>query len=204
MIKTPEEIEISHRRLRALYEVPDELSASSQPDIPAEVELQGSPAPSEDTYGTPPVGVSEDPHAVPSVTPALDAASNVPVVSKFNRHFTTQEIQIALQLREKGLSLREIAVKLDRSIEGVRNIIAEWTPTRDLAKAILKKNAHKFAEKIVTQADVDQSMEVLDRLDVLPKKERDSGGNKVQVIIGLDLDKVTPVGVIDVEKLDEA
>lgn len=171
------------------------LSASSQSESSAEIEPLDFPVPFDDTDRTPPVDIAEVPHTALPAAQTLDAADSTPErKSLAHVPFSTKEIQLAIMLREQKKTLHEIGAVLGRSHEGVRKILEEWTPTADLAKATLRRGAVVLADRVIAQADVTQALEVLDRLDVLPKRNT-SSDNKVQVVIGLNLDTVSPVTV---------
>lgn len=173
-----------------------QLPAPSQPEPPDKVEPQDSPVPLADTDCTPPVASALVPQADPVSTPDLGAADTLEKpTGRQGVAFTVTEVQLALNLRGQGYSLRDIAVRLDRSAEGVRKVLLDWEPTQELAKATLKRGAVTLAERVIAQADVAASLEVLDRLDVLPKKDK-SVDNRVQVVIGLNVDGMTQGRVV--------
>lgn len=170
----------------------DKLPVSSSPESSDGIDPPGFPAPFEDESRTPPAPVSEVPHVDLPATQALDTADslNEPESPRHRQGqaFSTTEIQLALNLRSQGYTLRDIGKRLDRSAEGVRHILDEWEPTGALAKATLQKGALTLADRVIAQADVSQALEVLDRLDVLTK--RDKGvDNRVQVILGINVDE---------------
>lgn len=81
-----------------------------------------------------------------------------------------------------------IAKALQRPRRTVTEFIERYRSTNVLAKAYLEREAENLAKRIARKANVEQSMEVLDRLDVLPKKDRkavaDQGGPQFSIIIG--------------------
>jgi hypothetical protein len=91
-----------------------------------------------------------------------------------------------LEMTVAGLSPQVIATRLERSVAAVRKFQDRYRSRVPLARAFLESRADVFAKRVLEQADVDQSMEVLDRLDVLPKHERGSGNTNAQfnIIVG--------------------
>jgi len=172
----------------------DQLPVPSQQVASTEIDPSGSSASSETLDRTPPVEGFQAPQKDLSVTPALGTDTYVPTPGRpfKNTAFAQWEVMLALKLRKEGHTFQQIADRLERSPAGVHDVIHEWAPTEDLAKATLRRGALTLAERVVTMSGVDQALEVLDRLDVLPKRERDTGGNKVQVVIGLDTEQVAP------------
>ncbi|WPA98812.1 uncharacterized protein RHO25_003425 [Cercospora beticola] len=75
------------------------------------------------------------------------------------QRWTEAEYLKALEMRESGMSLREIANRLHRSLEGVRNqfqrrrsnqdipfAVGPWTPVEDEQLRTLRKDGHSFQE----------------------------------------------------------
>jgi hypothetical protein len=93
---------------------------------------------------------------------------------------------VVRSLLKDGLTPAEIVDKTGLDLAGVDHIATTLKDTRDAAKELLHGHAHVFAERVVKDADVDQSLEVLDRLDVAPKKQQDVGrGGHVNIVIGM-------------------
>lgn len=179
------------------------LSVPDPQEPQAQIDPQGFPAPFEDVDRTPPVTASEGPQADLRVTPATGTADIIEKMPTGRGYpFTSTEIQLALHLREQKLSCEEIGKRLNRSGEGVRRILEEWTPTADLAKATLRKGANTLADRVVAQADVAQALEVLDRLEVLPKRDR-AVDNRVQVVLGVNIDGMNPRAIAVIDNIAE-
>jgi hypothetical protein len=53
----------------------------------------------------------------------------------------------------------------------------------ELAKHTLEAGQRSLLKRIVKQADVEQALEVLDRLDVAPKKRDTHLGNAIQIVV---------------------
>lgn len=107
------------------------------------------------------------------------------------------EIGLALKLREDGLTQTQIAQRLGCSQPTISTLLSELSDTRQIARLKLNNGAVKLAERVLAQADVDQSLEVLDRLEVATKRQADSGrGNQVNIVIGMPGQAAGPDPVI--------
>lgn len=98
---------------------------------------------------------------------------------------------LILKLREDGRTQVEIAQLVGCHQSSVSRLLQDFSDTRLLARETLRRDAHRFAERVVESADVDQSLEVLDRLEVLPKRQSDSKGG-VSVLIGINASPIGP------------
>lgn len=115
-------------------------------------------------------------------------AAGLPVASKVVQQARDEERQAkgkqgALTMDEKIAILdmyqhendtHIIAQKFNRSPEAIRKFLWRYRDTTNMAKLRMKAGAEVLADRIIDMANVDQSLEVLDRLDVLAKK-RDKG-----------------------------
>lgn len=105
--------------------------------------------------------------------------------SDFRTRLLPDQQAYILVMHEKGVSARRIAEAVGSSHPTVIGFIRKYQNTLEMAKATLRAGAQELAERVVERAGVDQSMEVLDRLDVLPKKRNDAGsGATFNVMIG--------------------
>ena len=89
-----------------------------------------------------------------------------------------------LSLDKQGFTQTEIAQKLGVSQATISRILDRYVDTRELAKLRLHNSAATLAERVIQDADVEQSLEVLDRIDVVVKRQgegRNTGG--VQVVV---------------------
>lgn len=95
------------------------------------------------------------------------------------------EDALILKLSADGKTQTEIAQLVGCNQSSVSRVLSRFLDTREVAKRILHNGAQALAERIVKDADVDQSLEVLDRLEVAPKREQ--GGNRMglQINIGM-------------------
>jgi len=106
---------------------------------------------------------------------------------KKSTYLSTDEQVIILEAYfSKNIAVNAIAEALGRNHSVVSRFIKKYTSTAPIAKKVLENSAERLARRVVSNANVQESMEVLDRLDVLPRKNRDSGtsGPKFNVFIG--------------------
>lgn len=79
-----------------------------------------------------------------------------------------------------------IAVNLGRTVVWVNSIINKYRSTSPLARATIEAGAERLARRIISKANVEESLEVLDRLDVLNKKrDKVVTGPSFSLIIGM-------------------
>jgi predicted transcriptional regulator len=89
-----------------------------------------------------------------------------------------------LTLDKQGQTQTAIAQQLGISQATVSRVLDKYIDTRELAKLRLHNSAATLAERVINEADVEQSLEVLDRIDVVVKRQgegRNTGG--VQVVV---------------------
>lgn len=102
---------------------------------------------------------------------------------------SSEEKAIAIELFHEGLSRHKIAAVLHREISTIVRFIQRYQSTTTASRMYFEANADKLAHRVVKNANVDQSLEVLDRLDVLPAKDRKGGGGdggpRFNVMIGV-------------------
>ena len=97
---------------------------------------------------------------------------------------------MVLQQRAEGLSQDEIAQRLGFSQPSISHVIAQFTATDALAKLWVRGRSLKLTKagvlatlKAARKGDAEPALEMMDRLDVLPKRVEDAGA-KVQIVIG--------------------
>jgi predicted transcriptional regulator len=78
----------------------------------------------------------------------------------------------------------KIAQLIGCSQPTISYVLSEFQDTRHLARAILHRDAHKFAQRIVDDANVEESLEVLDRLDVAAKRQ-ESKGHTISIVVAM-------------------
>jgi hypothetical protein len=100
---------------------------------------------------------------------------------------TVEEKLAALEMGRLKWPVQIIAARLDRNEDTIKKFLREYKPTLDLARAALEAKAEQLAHRIAKHADIDQSLEVMDRLGVLKKTLKDTGPsqNNFQVIVGM-------------------
>lgn len=99
---------------------------------------------------------------------------------------TAEEKSIIIELHHLGVSRRKIAGQLRRTVQTVSRFIQRYASTAAVSRMYFEANADKLAHRIVKQANVQESLEVMDRLDILSRK-RDAGtiGPSFNVVIGV-------------------
>ncbi len=93
----------------------------------------------------------------------------------------------ALELFAETQDAAQVAAKLNRSEVSIRKFLRAYQSTATGARMVLNAGAEKLAKRVIREANVEESMEVLDRLDVLPKIDRAKATPQSQfnVIIGM-------------------
>ena len=99
------------------------------------------------------------------------------------RRVSRQLEGLILKLAEAGKTQTEIAAIVHVSQPTVSRTLDELSDTRIIAKAILNNGSKRLAQRIVKHADVDQALEVLDRIDVAPKRRDEPSSSQVMVIV---------------------
>lgn len=105
-----------------------------------------------------------------------------------------EEKAIIIELFHESVSRHRIADILNREVSTVSRFLARYQSTTTASRMYFEANADRLAHRVVKNANVDQSLEVLDRLDVLPKKDRreDTSGPRFNVVIGMPGAAATP------------
>ena len=101
------------------------------------------------------------------------------------------DVALILALKEKEASNREIAKALNIGSDTVARVLVEFADTRSTAKAYLKNKAEQIAHDAVKASSIaadagkaEASLELLDRLDVAPKRMETTDHNKTLIIVG--------------------
>jgi hypothetical protein len=101
------------------------------------------------------------------------------------------DVAIILALKEKEATNKEIAQALNIGPDTVARVLIEFTDSRAVAKAYLKSKADQIARDAVDASHIaagsgkgEVSLELLDRLDVAPKRLEDTNSNKTLIIVG--------------------
>ena len=117
-------------------------------------------------------------------------------------HLTRAEDVLILKLHAEGKSQVDIAAVIGCSQPTVSRTLAEYEDTSILAKYRVRNSALKLVDRVIADADVDQSLEVLDRIGVLEKRNVDSGrAGQVNIVIGMPGQPAGPDVTIDVSPL---
>lgn len=113
------------------------------------------------------------------------------------KYLSTEEKLAILEMHSRRYATEVIASRLARSPETIRKFLSDYKPTTTLARAYFESNAEKLAARIVKHADIDQSLEIMDRLDVLNAKRKDTSNTQTQfnVIVGVPGNSQTPSSI---------
>lgn len=99
---------------------------------------------------------------------------------------TPADISLILKLRDADKTQTEIAQIIGYSVSTVCRCLQDFQDTRIPAQAKLRNAALRLTERVIDQADVDQSMELLDRIGVAEKRQERTGATQgVQIVIGM-------------------
>jgi len=87
----------------------------------------------------------------------------------------------------KGMGSKVIARRIGRPQSTVVRFLRNYGSTASMAKLHFQAQAEHLARRITKKADVDQAMEVLDRIDVLPKRQRNNteSAQQFNIIVGM-------------------
>ncbi len=101
------------------------------------------------------------------------------------------DVALILTLKDKEATNKEIAQALNVGVDTVARVLIEFADTRVTAKAYLRSKAEDIAKHAVNASAMssavgkgETSLELLDRLDVAPKRVDDAGGPKTLIIVG--------------------
>lgn len=97
-----------------------------------------------------------------------------------------EEKAITVELWHEGFSRRKIAEILGRELTTISRFLQRYSSTTTASRMYFQANADRLARRVVKNANVEESLEVLDRLDVLPKKDRRDGSEapRWNIVIG--------------------
>lgn len=120
-------------------------------------------------------------------TEALEKPANAPPERNGDySRLSNAEIGAALQLHKVGRSQTEIAETLKCHRSTICRLLKDLEPTTEIAKLTAQHAALDLMKRVIKDADVEESLEVLDRIDVLPKRQSESGP-QIQIIQGITL-----------------
>lgn len=99
---------------------------------------------------------------------------------------TMEEKIQALELYSDLGNIEAVASKLNRSPEILRKFLWRYKSTTKVARMTLEAGAETLAKRIVKDANVEESLEVMDRLDILAKKrDKTAPSTQVAIIVGM-------------------
>jgi len=96
---------------------------------------------------------------------------------------TSDERAKALGMYATGMTVAQIGRAMDRPYGHISRLVHQYRSTVKAARQYFEANAERLARRVVKQANVDQSIDVLDRIDVIPQQVSRSGA-QFQVFIG--------------------
>lgn len=113
------------------------------------------------------------------------------------KFLSTEEKLAILEMHSRQYAVEVIASRLSRSPETIRKFLSDYKPTTTLARAYFESRAEILAARVVKHADVDQSLEIMDRLDILNAKRKDAASTQTQfnVIVGVPGNSQTPSAI---------
>lgn len=105
-------------------------------------------------------------------------------IRDYNR-LTQADIALILRLADDGQTQTFIAKQIGCSQSTVSDTLSTLSSTKDIAKRLADNAAEKLTKRVIDDADVDQCLEVLDRIGVLEKRQHEAGkGSNVMIVIG--------------------
>ena len=114
------------------------------------------------------------------------------------KHLSRDEVATIRQLAKLGKTQVEIAQVLGCHQSTVSKWLSALADPVEDARHILRNSSPKLAERVVKDANVAESLDVLERLEVIAPKQRDSGAHgNVQIVIGMPNQPAGPAPVID-------
>ena len=88
-----------------------------------------------------------------------------------------------LHLHKGGLTQTAIAHRVGMSQANVSRILASYTPTKELAKLRADNAALRLVDRVLEKADVEESLEILDRIGVLEKRHPEVTQSHVAIAV---------------------
>jgi IS30 family transposase len=97
---------------------------------------------------------------------------------------TAKEKSIIYSMNEEGQMVKDISLRLGRNHSVISRFIKKYISTEESATRLFKANAEKIAKRVIADADVDQDLEVLDRINVL-SKQREAPSTQFNIMVGM-------------------
>jgi predicted transcriptional regulator len=118
---------------------------------------------------------------------------------------SSQDKVSIIEAHARGISGSAIAKKLERNHSVISRFLDKYRTTAPLARLHFDANAERLAARVIKKANVEESLEVLDRMDVLPKKQQKDTGSRTSfnLIVGMP-GQVAVVQAPDQQKVIEA
>lgn len=98
---------------------------------------------------------------------------------------TRAEVAALLNLHRAGKTQVEIAQALGIDQSNVSRWLDKLIDTTEVAKHTARNAAQKLVERVIKHSNVEESLEVLDRIDVLPKRQIEGNRSQVNIVIGM-------------------
>jgi len=102
-----------------------------------------------------------------------------------------EDVALAVTLDAGGKSQQEIATLLKVNQSSISKVLTKFKDTRQIAKIRLRASAELIASRILRatevaaeRGDAAAALEVLDRIDAVPKRQERQSGNRVMVVVG--------------------
>ena len=132
----------------------------------------------------------------------LPAPEPIPDYSRLSR----AEEALILKLHHDGQTQTTIAKQLGCAQSTVSRVLTDFSDTRELAKLRTHNRALDIAEaavngaiKAASEGKPEAALEIMDRQDVLARKQLDTGrGGNVNIVIGMPEQPAGPKPVFDV------
>lgn len=111
---------------------------------------------------------------------------------------TIQDKLEALELYADLGNVAAVAAKMNRSPDALNKFLCRYRSTTKSARLTLEAGSDILAKRIIKDADVDQALEVMDRLDILnEKRDKSAPATTSVLVIGMpnhpNLDQMVPV-----------
>lgn len=100
---------------------------------------------------------------------------------------TTDEKVLIIEAHfSRNIGPKAIAEALGRPHSTISRFLKRYKSTAPMAKHLINAGAEVLAERVIEQASVADALEVLDRIDVLPRKQRggDTQGPRFNIFVG--------------------
>jgi len=117
----------------------------------------------------------------------LDAMLTEDLKGRKMKLLSPEEKVFIIEAYAKGISMKRIGAKLGRNHGVISRFLDKYRTTVPMARLHFEANAERLASRVTKRANVVEALEVLDRIDVLPKKQREDSNSKMQfnVIVGM-------------------